>query len=272
MFPLCVIKSMWPFAPKKQELSVSFLSLMPHIEDIYPIVPSKEVTLPWIKEAELEADKYKNVYNHGRIHSGAHKCSGIIGLHHKGWIIQSWHDFVIETNGDGESFISYLPSSAPNDIVGGQRGAGAVGHFAPAKFGSLPSTSLPANTLRGIVKLHTPWTFYITPGWGLMMLPVEYIKEHRFTSAIGVIDPRFSQQLNPILYWHVLSGSTLVKAGTPLCRLIPVPINDRWTTTVRQATKKEYDFYYDRQKLTSLFWSRPHGVIGRLYNKVMGSN
>jgi len=265
MFPMCAIKSMWPFAPKMQELSISFLSLMPHLEDVYPIVPSKDVVLPWVKEAEQVSAQYNDIYAQGRIHGGAHKCSGIIGLHHKGWILQSWHDFVIETNGDGESFVSHLPSSAPNEVIKNQ----AVGHFAPSKFGSLPSTSLPANTLRGIVKLHTPWTFRMTPGWGLMMLPVEYIKEHRFTSAIGIINPRISQQLNPILYWHVLSGSTLVKAGTPLCRLVPVPINDRWTMTVRRATPDEYAYFYAQHTIVASRWSRAYGVLGRLYDKVV---
>lgn len=266
MFPMCAIKSWWPFTSKSQELSVTFLSLTPHLEDVYPLVPSKDVSLPWLKEAEQEANQFQNDFTHGRIHGGAHKCSGIIGLHHKGWILPAWHDFVIETNGDGESFISHLPSSAANEVVRNK----AIGHFAPSKFGSLPSTPLAKNTLRGIVKLHTPWTFRITSGWGLMMMPLEYVKEHRFTSATGLINPRISQQINPILYWHVLNGSTLIKAGTPLCRLVPVPINDRWTMTMRQATMQERDYFYAQHIITGNRWSRAHGVLGRLYDKVVG--
>lgn len=258
--------SWWPFRKKSTNLEVTFLSLMRGLEHVHPIYPAKELTLPWVKESQDEVAPRLTDYSHGRIQGAAYKCSGIMGYHHKGWILSTWHDFVIDTNGDGESFISHVPSSTVNGVL---QGSNAIAHFSPSLYGKLPSTPLPPNTLRGIVKLHTPWTFRITPGWGLLMAPLEYAKEHRFTSATGVINPRISQQLNPILYWHVLEGSTYVKAGTPVCRLIPIPINDQWTMTCRESTPDEYNFYFDHMLINQTRWFGNHSAVGRFYDRVI---
>lgn len=260
--------SWWPFRKKSEGLSVTFLSSIPHLQDVYPIYPAKDLALPWVPESQQAVAPRQADYTKGRMHGATHKCSGIMSFVSKGWILPAWHDFVIATNGDGTSKQVHLPSNAAR--VG--LGTSPIGAFKAEYYGDLPSNALPPRTLKQVIKVHTPWVFDITPGWGLMMLPLEYIKEHRFTSTIGIVNPRISAQLNAVLYWHVLNGSTLIKAGTPLCRLVPIPVEDRWTYTTREMTPDESKYHRARQFFLDGKWSTAHGMLSRLYERVIKKN
>jgi len=55
--------------------------------------------------------------------------------------------------------------------------------------------------------------------------PVHYTGESRFTTATGILDPFISCELNIAMYWHVLQGREILKAGTPILQIIPIPRN-----------------------------------------------
>lgn len=260
--------SWWPFK-KSPAPTATFISLLPQLENMYPIYPSTELSLPWMAESEREGQSRLKNYSRHRQGGITAKCSGIVGLHQRGWIVPAWCDLVIETNGDGHSFQSRtaLPDSTFASLPNGAN-ARPVGMFPANVYGDLPSTALPANTLKTIIKIHLPWVFYMPPGWGLLTLPLEYVKEPRFTAAIGVINPRISQQINPVLYWHVLKGQTLIKAGTPLMRMIPIALTQKWTTVVRGATGEEREAYVAQRLFASSTYRRPHGALGRFYDRV----
>ena len=54
------------------------------------------------------------------------------------------------------------------------------------------------------------------------MMPVHYNNEDRFFSATGILDSRYGYNINIQLFWKKQHGETLVKAGTPLCHIIPM--------------------------------------------------
>ena len=262
--------SWWPFkksTPTAPE--VTFISLLPHLEHMYPIYPSTDLRLPWMAESEREGhDRLKDISGN-RPGGVSAMCSGIVGLHQRGWIVPSWCDIVIETNGDGVSFKSHsalpdrsfsnLPSGTPHPIT----------YFAPEVYGGLPSSPIPPNALKTVIKFNLPWVVRMSPGWGLLTLPLEYVKEPRFTATIGVLTPRISHQINPILYWHVLKGQTLIKAGTPLMRVVAIPLANKFNLSVRSATEEERSFYTAQRLFVSSQYRRPHGVLGRFYDKMM---
>lgn len=256
---------MWPWKKRSDRLVVEFLALYPHLEDAYPIYPAKDLFLPWVKESQsnLSTNDPIQVITKKK----AHKCVGIMEFHNKGWIVPAWHDFIIETNGDGQSFRSYLPSDNLSKVLDGGR---PISAFGASQYGSLPSSGLPQNTLKSIIKLNIPWEFRITHGWGLMMLPLEYVKEHRFTSAIGIINPNITHHMNIILYWHVLNGGSLIKAGTPLCRLVPVPLDDVWESKARQPNQEEKNFSHACSILSQSHWSNANNkTLKHIYERVI---
>lgn len=263
--------SWWPFTPSTPTVpDVTFLSLLPHLDSIYPIFPSTDLSLPWMPESEREgAARLKN-YAGSRPGGITAKCSGIVGLHQRGWIVTSWCDIVIDTNGDGISFKSHsaLPSEGFSRLPSGST-SNPISYFAPEVYGGLQSSPLPQNTLKTVIKFNLPWVVRMSPGWGLLTLPLEYVKEPRFTATIGVLNPRVSQQINPIVYWHVMSGQTLIKAGTPLMRVVAIPLANKFNLSVRSATEEERTFYTMQRLFVSSQYRRPHGVLGRFYDKVM---
>ena len=46
------------------------------------------------------------------------------------------------------------------------------------------------------------------------MTNLHYTEEQRFSSVTGILDPKDSTKLISQLYWHVLDGTEIVKAGT----------------------------------------------------------
>lgn len=257
--------SWWPFRGRNKSLSITFISTIPHLEDVYPIYPAKDLPIPWLKESQIASEPRQKDYKNGRNHGATHRCPGILSFIYKGWVVPAWHDFAIETNGDGVSAKIHIPSEAPRRAFDGGK---SVGFFGEYHYGDLPSNALPPRTLRRVLKVHTPWTFRVPDGWGIMMLPLEYVKEPRFTAATGIIDPRMTTSINPILYWHALNDTTLIKAGTPLCRLIPIPIDDRWTSVVREGTPAEKKYIEAHRFFVSCRWDEPVRVAGILHNNV----
>lgn len=261
----CPVHSWWPFTKRNEELKITFMSLLPNMAHAYPPVLARDIKPGWIdasmKLQETRSTEYST--RHRGTMTGTHKCSGIASFIQKGWILTSWHDFVIETNGDGMSFRARYP--IPNLPLFGEH---AIGQFSPDVYADFPQTGLPPNTLKTVLKVHIPWLFDAPAGWGLLMCPLEYIKEDRFTSATGILNPRITQQLHPILYWHVLKGQTLIKAGTPLCRLIPIRVDDNWKTEIRDITTEERDFYESHRLYSNLHYQRKHGLLSKIYNSV----
>jgi len=57
----------------------------------------------------------------------------------------------------------------------------------------------------------------------LLQTHVHYGGESRFTAATGTLDPREAPNCNIQLFWHVMDGVEIIKAGTPLVQYIPMP-------------------------------------------------
>lgn len=241
--------------------SIEFIAKIPGIQAIHPPQPTSQLSLPWVADSKKFAEHAMQDYNRPQ-HGATHKCSGITKLHQQGWILTTWHDLYIETNGDGEGFGWKLPSGINPQTVPTQ----PIGMFVPEFYGAYPSVKFAAPTLKTIIKIHLPWTFRITRGWGLLMLPLTYTGETRFTSAIGIINPRISRDLNPILYWHVLKGQTVLKAGTPLCQVIPIPLDSPFITTIREMTPEETRLDKFREMIHGSTWVRNYRALEKVFD------
>lgn len=252
--------------PARHSPTVEFYSKIPDLKDAYPILSAKELPLPWRTESAQRAAIWMKDYSRPT-HGAAHKCSGIVGFTQMGWVVTAWHDFVVVTNGDGKTLEWKLTSPTMfNHYLEGP----PLGMFAPPLFGDLATSPLSENTVQSVLKIHTPWFYSVPAGWGLLMLPLDYTKEHRFTSAIGVLNPRISRQVNPILYWHVMSGETLVRAGTPLCRMIPIRLDTTWHTIVRDATEEEVNYQKFLSVISNSTWQRNHRIMGKIADTLKG--
>jgi hypothetical protein len=244
---------------------IEFYSITEGIKEAYPIIPIGNVKMPWFAEAKQAFLKRKTDYTLGAgQHSGTHMCSGIVDMMQTGWVVPAWHDLVITTNGDGESFSWNTPTSHLKDMLNGVE---PVADFSKEYFADY--VKLPPQTLKTVLKLHTPWRFKVPKGWGLMYLPLPYINETRFSSAIGILDPANANELHAILFWHELNSQTLIKAGTPLFQVIPVRLDAPLDFEVRDMNEQD-DKWRKMMNIKGLTWVGNKAVKRMVYDKFFG--
>lgn len=243
-------------------MKIEFYSVIDGIDLMYPPLPASEIEMAWVKGSKnFYVNKQKE-----RIGSatGAHLCSGIRGLMDNAYILTTWHDLLIETNGDGQSF----KWEAPKTNGGLMEEHTAVECFPPEQFGDY--AVLPPQTLKTILKIPTPWRVNLPKGWGLMYLPLHYHDESRFTSLIGVLDPSITNALNAVLFWHELNNTTFIKAGTPICYMVPFKLDEKIEFIVREPTEKELRFDKLRATVAFTVWKNKGGVLAKFREKFWG--
>lgn len=250
------LTSWWRSSPQ-----IEFIAKISGVQEIHPPQPVSQLSLPWIADSKKFADRATKDFKRLQ-HGATHKCSGITRLHQQGWLLSTWHDMLIETTGDGRSVSWSFPVSINRENVPTQ----PVSGFEPEFYGEYPSVKFAAPTLQTVLKINLPWTFRISRGWGLLMLPLTYISETRFTSAIGILNPRISRDLNPVLYWHVVKGQTLIKAGTPLCQVIPIQLDNPMTAIIRETTPEETRLDKFRELVHGSTWVRSYRALERVYD------
>jgi len=244
---------------------IEFYSIVPGVKEAYPITPVSSVKLPWFAKAKEAFHIRKTNYMLGAgQHSGTHMCSGIVDMMRTGWVIPAWHDLVITTNGDGESFSWNTPTKQLTNMLDGVE---PIADFNKGFFADY--IDLPPKTLKSVIKWHTPWRFNVPKGWGLIYLPLPYINESRFTSAIGILDPASSNELHAILFWHELNGQTFIKAGTPLFQVIPVRLDNPLEFELRDMNAKD-DMWRRMMSIKGLTWGGNKTIKRMVYDKFFG--
>lgn len=204
---------------------VVFTSLIPGLERVMPIVPAKDIQHNWVSNAMADYRKQKEnpeFLMKRSLHTA--RCPGIFTMHRTGWVLRNWQDFVIETNGDGESFAWSTPidSSKWCDTY---KVPSIEHHGKEQLFNFMDKWR--SDTLRVALKINTPWIVDVPDGYYLLEMPVANSDEVRFSAFIGVYDKEYAPPtLNIALQWHVLNGKTLIKAGTPLAQYILVKKDD----------------------------------------------
>lgn len=194
--------------------SITFDCLIPGVERIMPMITAKEYKHAWVSRAQQDLAKERKSSEWGMkrlIHTA--KCPGIFQLQRNGWIMRSWQDFTIETNGDGTSFVWTSAIDQTRFKLDGYIGSHPAFQLADYMENWRP------NTLRTLIKINSPWRCNVPKGYVLLETNVPYQDENRFTTVQGMFSHEQGYaQLNPQFLWHVPRGKVLVKAGTPLAQ------------------------------------------------------
>jgi len=99
-------------------------------------------------------------------------------------------------------------------------------------------------------------------------MPVAYNNEDRFEAATGFLDPSYMHVLNVQLYWKKLNDEILIKAGTPLCQILPIDKkilqDSTYTLTVEEATNADYKLERDFVYASNSSIYRKDSVLARI--------
>ena len=199
----------------KKKPTIEFVNEIPGVADLMPIIDAKHYKHQWVNRAQQDFAKIRenpNWRNEKMMHTA--RCPGIFSLQRHGWILRTWQDIVITTNGDGKSFTWKSAST---------HGGDPVGYHDTMQY-STYMENWPLNTLPLVLKINTGWRCNVPKGYYLMEIPVAHADENRFTAVPGY----FSKEAGPAsmnvqLLWHVVNGEELIKAGTPIAQYILVP-------------------------------------------------
>lgn len=202
--------------------TIEFFSLIPEVVDLAPIQPANNFRPNLITNATKELSELKKQDQYGtKKYISTAKCPGIYNMVKHGWVMTTWTDIIIETNGDGDSFkweSTVDQRTLSNDLRDNMITYHPAEQYADYVMGD-------SNTLKTVIKINMPWRCIVPEGYYLQEGPLPYTDEKRFTTIKGYFSRDHGvSQLNVQLLWHVMNGRTLIKAGTPLAHYVLVPI------------------------------------------------
>ena len=206
-----------------------FYTLESGVYDLFPIVRATAVRRPFEFEEQTNTTELSSKH-----------CPGIRKLITTGWVVTAPADFVIKTSGDGTFFEWAEPIKFSKGTPGT---ANYIASHTPSQVEPLLDDA--STTLKSVIKVETPWRLDASDDLIFLQIPISYNKEPRFTAAHGFLDPKYMHAINVQLFWHVLEGETLVRAGTPLCQIIPIEKStlsmSKLNVEIVKATEKDFE-------------------------------
>lgn len=240
---------------------IEFFSRIPGLAESFPIVPAKEFMPNWASTARTDyIDSLKQ--NSGRF-SHIYQCPGIFDLMSQGFIIPMWHDVLIETNGDPKNFGWTIPTT---DIVDLMDGMNLVEKQQSGLDGLLPTRPWGLQT---IIKFNTPWQIIAPKGMKFIMIPLPYPDGYEFECTQGILDPGISSEINFQIWWNITKGKYMLKAGTPMCQLIPLT-EDKYSFECRDMTANDELWVKKRKFLNGCTFKIKRNLVKDLYYKHFG--
>lgn len=208
---------------KKNKPVIEFFSLIPEVADMQPIVSAKNFRPDLLVNASKDyAEKKKSPFFGMEKLISTAKCSGIFNYARQGWIMCTYQDITIKTNGDGDSFI-WTSAIDQNKLTNGNMVGDAVSSHPKEQYADFIGGSIP-NSIDTIIKINTPWRCKVPDGYYLQEAPLPYTTEKRFTTVTGFFSNEHGiSQMNVQLLWHVMDGEVLIKAGTPIAHYMLIP-------------------------------------------------
>lgn len=243
-----------------------FASCVPGVVQHFPVIDARTYRPTWVKEAAAVYKKRLEESSLTQQVSGLIKCPGIRDIMTTGFIVTSCYDIQIKTYGDGEKFTWEIPRHLISALME-SREFKLIGE--PVSWLSLKDEDTRVlrrpQSLNSLIKIQSTWSVRIPKGWSLLVTNVQYADEPRFSCVSGILrSGNGLQEIIPQLYWNVLEGEELIKAGTPLCQFIPIP--DKEIPINMKCIESDDRDYRDRLALYySRFFSFIRNKNGTIY-------
>lgn len=217
--------------------NIEFFSMIDGVAESFPIKKTQEVLPKWVYNAKADYMKSDKKDMH------LYKCPGIFDMFTTGYVVTNWLDIEIKTNDVG--FSVTIPDPTIQELLGKDI-VQSQNHDGIAKF--IPKRPW---SVKSILKINTPWHVIVPKNVKLLMIPLPYPDTFEFESCIGMLDPSISSEINIQGYWNVVNNSHILKAGTPLCHLIPIT-EENLNLIVRDKNEKD-NFWLKKRKYLNYF-------------------
>jgi len=243
----------------KKKNFVRFYSVYPGVESIYPIKKSKHHKHTWLDN--LSKDYIEKVEEQKTSKCpftqiiSTSKCPAIRDITRRGYIVYSPCDIKIITENNGEN-ISWCSSY----------GFGDAPEMGPILSFHTPDSLLNLidhrpDTVKYVLKINLPWRVECSDDIILLQSHLHYSSEGRFTTASGILDPKESNQINVQLFWHIMDGVEIIKAGTPLAQYIPIQRNFNPELIVDVETERDKNNVKKLNYISNHSLTRNHKLV-----------
>jgi hypothetical protein len=214
----------------------------------YPIEKASPKNFSWYNNLK---EQFKNSTNY----QTPLRCPGIFTPFQHGFVLRTWYDFSVIPVGN--SLEIQYPSS---DIF--LHTSESIDFHDPRmlmdSFGNNPIEGRKCH--KQIIKINTSWFVKLPNDYQLLQTNMPFSEEDRFSAVTGIFDPLINNKITVPLFWHYFDNKpTIIKAGTPLCLLLPIKMSDH-DIEIRQATSKEYEW--------AIFNYRRNNTFVRNYEKI----
>lgn len=242
---------------------IIFFNHIQGLAETYPIIFAKDYKAKWIEELRKDYIKQTSSKSQDTRLLHMYRCPGIFDLLKEGFYMPIWHDLNITTDGDKKNFRWEIPSPWLQDQM--EMPVLTV-HAENTKFLPYPDYSLNV-----ILKLNTPWHVIAPKNLKLLILPISYPDNYDYIANAGILDPSISNEINVQLFWNKLYGKTTIKAGTPICQIIP--LSEKKYELICRYKNAHDDLWEKKKKFIQncTFWFNRKNII-QLYNKHFHGN
>jgi hypothetical protein len=206
---------------------IRFTNFIPGVCEIYPIQPSGKIKFNWISKCSNSAESKNTV-----------RCPGINDMMRRGFIITAPFDFTIKTD-NKEKFEWKMPVD-PNTLTNLNLGNYISYHSKSQLREHTPSR---VDSLDIILKINTYWSLIASDDLIFLQMPVPYPDHDLFSAVLGIIDSDKYYSLIIQIDWHKIGETHTIKAGTPLCQLIPIQRNLLVDYSVEEASEDDIKMY-----------------------------
>ena len=216
---------------------IRFYSMQPGIAELHPVFPATKLKRKWRKDALTSQDKRDEITIKQcpakkaaavwetlatkippvNFWSHAVTCPALHGVMDNGYILPCPADIIIQLDGSGN-----FEWKSTMEFYGGRY---VSAHIPEQTQGmrNFVSHNQNKDVLDWTIKMETPWRIQAHKDIVFIQIPVAYWEEDRFSIATGLVDPRYSYEVNMQIFWHKTEpGEYIIKAGTPLAQWIPV--------------------------------------------------
>ena len=242
---------------------IQFFSTIDGMADLFPIIPASEYKPAWVSEARAH---YKAVVSDAVEEKTTHiyRCPGIFDIMSKGYIVPLPWDIAIETRADdSKNFKWTIPSGELENRLHNEL---LKGHFGPnVQF--LPKRPYSLDT---IIKFNTPWYVVAPKDVKFIVIPIPYNENWQFESVTGILDPGYSAEVNVQVRWNLKNGKHIIKAGTPMCQLIPLS-NEEFELEVRTANENDKKWIEKRDYFFNFGFLFRRNLMKKMYHKFWNS-
>lgn len=195
-------------------IELQYTSKVPELLDIPELhpQPAKNFVPEWYKKTPATNNRNENVLGLQHklipIYRTVKTCPSFHDVFSEGYVLVAPCDIHIMTTDNYQNFQWEMASNNPHIRLESHDNLQFLDYYNNKK-------------IKFVFKFVSCWLFKLPKGYSLRQIPYTFAEHEEWTVPYGVIDTDIYTEVNPQIMFTSDSNEILIKAGEPLCYLVP---------------------------------------------------